>query len=75
MSRGLVDPYTGATPDLFAESLALVGSVDTVIRQVERLLRRLPAQWLFAWTYNGLVPHAALLRSIEFHTRGLPRVA
>ena len=30
--------------------------------------------WLFAWTYNGLVPHAALMRSIElFATRVLPR--
>lgn len=33
------------------------------------------ADRLFAWTYNGLIPHAALMRSIElFATRVLPRV-
>jgi alkanesulfonate monooxygenase SsuD/methylene tetrahydromethanopterin reductase-like flavin-dependent oxidoreductase (luciferase family) len=75
-SRGLADPQTGEPPDLFAEGLALVGSPDTVARQLERLLARLPLRWLFAWTYNGLVPHAALMRSIElFWTRVLPRVA
>jgi alkanesulfonate monooxygenase SsuD/methylene tetrahydromethanopterin reductase-like flavin-dependent oxidoreductase (luciferase family) len=75
-SRGLADPDTGERPDLFAESLALVGSPDTVTRQLERLLGRLPVRWLFAWTYNGLIPHAALMRSIElFWTRVLPRVA
>ncbi|MFQ5699512.1 MAG: LLM class flavin-dependent oxidoreductase [Myxococcota bacterium] len=74
-SRGLPDPDTGEAPDLFAESLALVGSADTVARQLERLLGRLPAQWLFAWTYNELIPHPLLLRSIErFWTQVLPRV-
>jgi alkanesulfonate monooxygenase SsuD/methylene tetrahydromethanopterin reductase-like flavin-dependent oxidoreductase (luciferase family) len=74
-SRGLIDPRTGEKPDLFADSLALVGSPDTVARQLERLLARLPVRWLFAWTYNGLVPHAALMRSIElFWTEVLPRV-
>ncbi len=75
-SRGLADPRTGERPDLFAEGLALVGAPDTVTRQLERLLARLPVRWLFAWTYNGLVPHAALMRSIElFWTTVLPRVA
>ncbi len=75
-SRGLEHPETGATPDLFAEGLALVGSVDTVTRQLERLVARLPVRWLFAWTYNGLVPHERLMRSIErFATQVLPRVA
>src|SRR5512135_3282441 len=64
-SKGLADPQTGATPDLMAESLLLVGSVDTVTRQLEALLRRLPTQWLFAWTYNGLIAHDTLMRSIE----------
>jgi alkanesulfonate monooxygenase SsuD/methylene tetrahydromethanopterin reductase-like flavin-dependent oxidoreductase (luciferase family) len=74
-SRGLAHPETGDAPDLFAESLVLVGSVDTVARQLERLRARLPVRWLFAWTYNGLVPHGRLLRSIEsFATRVLPRV-
>jgi alkanesulfonate monooxygenase SsuD/methylene tetrahydromethanopterin reductase-like flavin-dependent oxidoreductase (luciferase family) len=74
-SRGLGDPETGEVPELRASSLALVGSVDTVTRQLERLLARLPARWLFAWTYNGLIPHAQLMWSIEqFATRVLPRV-
>jgi alkanesulfonate monooxygenase SsuD/methylene tetrahydromethanopterin reductase-like flavin-dependent oxidoreductase (luciferase family) len=74
-SRGLDDPAGGERPDLFDAGLALVGSVDTVARQLERLRGRLPVDWLFAWTYNGLVPHAALMRSIElFATRVLPRV-
>jgi alkanesulfonate monooxygenase SsuD/methylene tetrahydromethanopterin reductase-like flavin-dependent oxidoreductase (luciferase family) len=74
-SRGMADPDTGAMPDLFAESLALVGSVDTVTRQLEKLLQRLPAQWLFGWTYNGLIPHGALMKSIEaFATKVLPRL-
>jgi hypothetical protein len=50
--------------------------VDTVTRQLEALLERLPARWLFAWTYNALIPHSALLRSIDaFATKVLPRVA
>jgi alkanesulfonate monooxygenase SsuD/methylene tetrahydromethanopterin reductase-like flavin-dependent oxidoreductase (luciferase family) len=75
-SQGLADPATGMAPDLFASSLALVGSVDSVTRQLERLLDRLPVSWLFAWTYNGLIPHGKLMRSIErFATEVLPRVA
>jgi hypothetical protein len=62
-------------PDLFAEGLALVGSVETVARQLDGLLTRLPVDWLFAWIYNGLIPHAALLRSLDlFATRVLPLV-
>ena len=69
------DPATGARADLFGDCLALVGTADTVTRQLERLLARLPARWLFAWTYNGLIPHAKLMRSIErFATEVLPRV-
>jgi alkanesulfonate monooxygenase SsuD/methylene tetrahydromethanopterin reductase-like flavin-dependent oxidoreductase (luciferase family) len=75
-SKGLTDPDTGVAPDLMAESLLLVGSVDTVTRQLEALLRRLPAQWIFAWTYNGLIRHATLMRSIErFWTKVLSRFA
>lgn len=72
----LPDPDTGEAPDMFGEGLAFVGSVDTVTRQLERLLDRLPAQWVFAWTYNGLIPHRRLLSSIEaFQTKVVPRVA
>ena len=74
-ARGLADPATGAQPDLFAEGLALVGSVETVARQLEGLRARLPVDWLFAWIYNGLMPQAAVLRSLElFATRVLPLV-
>ena len=41
----------------------------------ERLRARLPVDWLFAWIYNGLLPHTAVLRSLElFATRVLPLV-
>ncbi|HVN86124.1 MAG TPA: LLM class flavin-dependent oxidoreductase [Candidatus Binatia bacterium] len=74
-AQGLRDPDTGEVPDLLSHSLALVGSVDTVCRQLERLQRRLPARWLFAWTYNALIPHSRLMRSLElFATQVLPRV-
>jgi alkanesulfonate monooxygenase SsuD/methylene tetrahydromethanopterin reductase-like flavin-dependent oxidoreductase (luciferase family) len=75
-ARGLADPDTGEAPDLLSNHLALVGSVDTVCRQLEGLLHRLPARWLFAWTYNALIPHPKLMRSIElFATQVLPRVS
>ncbi len=76
-AQGLAHPETGQAPgDLLAEGLALVGTVDSVTRQLERLIERLPTRWLFAWTYNGLIPHGALMKSIElFQTKVLPRVA
>jgi alkanesulfonate monooxygenase SsuD/methylene tetrahydromethanopterin reductase-like flavin-dependent oxidoreductase (luciferase family) len=75
-SQGLADPTSGGTADLMGDNLALVGTVDSVTRQLERLLRRLPAQWLFNWTYNGLIPHPKLMKSIEaFATKVLPRLA
>lgn len=74
-SRGLVDPDTGELPDILGQSLALVGSIDTVTRQLEALRKRLPVRWLFAWTYNGLVPHDRIMHSLyRFATRVLPRV-
>jgi alkanesulfonate monooxygenase SsuD/methylene tetrahydromethanopterin reductase-like flavin-dependent oxidoreductase (luciferase family) len=73
-SKGLAHPETGEMPDMLGDSLALVGTVDTVCRQLERLLARLPARWLFAWIYNGLIPHGKLMKSIElFATEVLPR--
>jgi alkanesulfonate monooxygenase SsuD/methylene tetrahydromethanopterin reductase-like flavin-dependent oxidoreductase (luciferase family) len=70
-----VDLRTGEGADLVAESLLLVGSPDTVTRQLERLIARLPFEWLFCWTYNALIPHAALMHSIDlFHRRVLARV-
>lgn len=75
-ARGLIDAESGEEADLFADGLALVGSVDTVCRQLESLLDRLPVRWLFLWIYNGLAPHARLMQSIErFWTDVLPRFA
>jgi alkanesulfonate monooxygenase SsuD/methylene tetrahydromethanopterin reductase-like flavin-dependent oxidoreductase (luciferase family) len=75
-SQGLGDPDSGQMPELRASGLALVGSPDSVCRQLEALLTRLPVRWLFAWTYNGLIPHTKLMRSIElFATKVLPRIA
>ena len=76
--RGMIDPDTGEYPsaqEMIDLGYALVGSVDTVCRRLESMLKRLPVQWIFAWTFNGLVPHAALLRTIErWQTKVLPKV-
>jgi len=35
-----------------------------------------PVEWIFAWTFNALIPHAKLMRSIElYQTRVLPGLA
>jgi hypothetical protein len=55
--------------------LALVGSVDTVRRQLDAMRSRLPVDWLFAWMYNGVIDNARLLDTIERFGRdvvGLP---
>ena len=76
--RGMLDPETGEAPtaeEAIAKGYALVGTVDTVTRSLEALKRKLPVDWLFAWTHNTLVPHAKLMRSIElFSTKVLPQV-
>jgi alkanesulfonate monooxygenase SsuD/methylene tetrahydromethanopterin reductase-like flavin-dependent oxidoreductase (luciferase family) len=78
-AKGLADPDGGDGGDMadpFTQGLSLVGTVDSVTRQLEQLLERLPAQWVFAWTYNGLIPHPKLMHSIEaFYTKVLPRVS
>jgi alkanesulfonate monooxygenase SsuD/methylene tetrahydromethanopterin reductase-like flavin-dependent oxidoreductase (luciferase family) len=62
--------------EMMDRGMLLVGSPDTVSRQLERLLSDTPVRWLFAWTYNGLVPHEKVLRSLElFATKVLPRFA
>ncbi|HTO71381.1 MAG TPA: LLM class flavin-dependent oxidoreductase [Myxococcota bacterium] len=75
--HGLADPDGGPpAEDALADGLALVGSPDTVTRQLEGLKKRLPTQWIFAWNYISLIPNALQLRSIErFWTHVLPRVA
>lgn len=73
--KGLPHPETGAMPDLLNDGLALVGSPSTVARQLEGLFNRLPSRWIFAWEWNGLIPHDKLMRSIElFATEVVPKV-
>jgi len=75
-SKGLDDPTTGEPADLWSNGLAFVGTVDTVTRQVEHLIKRLPIRWVFAWMYNGLMPHDRLMKTIElFWTKVMPRVS
>jgi len=77
--KGVMDPVTGVAPtaeESVEKGYALVGTVDTVTRNFERIKRRLPVDWLFCYTYNSLVPHAILMKSIErFWTEVMPRVA
>ncbi len=77
--RGLQDPVTGgfmSSEDVVAQGYALVGTVDTVIRGLEANMRRQQVDWLFCYTYNALVPHAVLMKSIErFWTQVMPRFA
>jgi hypothetical protein len=72
--------HPGLAPARPEESIekgyALVGTVDTVTRTLEKLRRRLPIEWVFCYTYNSLVPHDVLMKTIErFWTEVLPRVA
>jgi alkanesulfonate monooxygenase SsuD/methylene tetrahydromethanopterin reductase-like flavin-dependent oxidoreductase (luciferase family) len=75
--RGLQDPKTGAylsAEDAVREGYVLAGTVDTVLRGMEANMRRQTVDWVFCYTYNGLVPHEVLMRSIEaFYTRDMPR--
>ena len=55
--------------------MLLVGTVDSVTRQLEAMVSHDPVDWLFAWQFNGLIPHDKLMRSLElFATKVLPRV-
>jgi alkanesulfonate monooxygenase SsuD/methylene tetrahydromethanopterin reductase-like flavin-dependent oxidoreductase (luciferase family) len=75
--RGFTEPGKQemlSVPEQLERGLVLVGSPDTVSRQVETILKDTPMKWLFAWTYNGLIPHDKILRSLElFSTKVLPR--
>ena len=66
----------GNFEDLYERDFELVGSPDTVSRKIERLQKELDVRFILLWTYNGLVPHAKLMRSIElFATQVMPRFA
>ena len=77
--RGMQDPNTGTflTPEeAVREGYILAGSIDTVIRGVEANMKRQNVDWIFCYTYNGLIPHRKLMSSIErFYTNVLPRFA
>lgn len=54
------------TPEVMHErGLMWVGSPSTVRRQVEQTLERLPLKYVMAWQYNGLMPRAAIAKSME----------
>lgn len=77
--RGLQDPKTGQFPtpeEAIKEGYVLAGTVDTVIRGIEANLKRQQVDWIFCYTYNALIPHATLMKSIEcFWTEVMPRFA
>jgi alkanesulfonate monooxygenase SsuD/methylene tetrahydromethanopterin reductase-like flavin-dependent oxidoreductase (luciferase family) len=54
-----------ALEEMLENGMLLVGSPATVRRQLDRLRADTPVRWLFAWQYNGLVPHEKLLRSLD----------
>ena len=71
-NRGLTDPDTGEMLDaeqMFDLGLVLVGTRDTVRRQLDAMRKRLPVDWLFAWMYNGVLDHARLSHTIEHFGR------
>ena len=54
------------TPEVMHErGLMWVGSPSTVRWQVEQTLERLPLKYVMAWQYNGLMPRAAIAKSME----------
>jgi alkanesulfonate monooxygenase SsuD/methylene tetrahydromethanopterin reductase-like flavin-dependent oxidoreductase (luciferase family) len=75
--RGLAAPGESGpltVPDLRERGLLLVGSPETVTRQLDLLFKQAPIDYLVAWQYISLIPNDALKRSIElFATKVLPR--
>jgi alkanesulfonate monooxygenase SsuD/methylene tetrahydromethanopterin reductase-like flavin-dependent oxidoreductase (luciferase family) len=76
--QGMKDPDTGVFPDIeevLSNGYALVGSEDTVCRQLEVLANRLPLNWLFCWMFSGLIDNEQNKRSLDrYMTKILPRV-
>jgi alkanesulfonate monooxygenase SsuD/methylene tetrahydromethanopterin reductase-like flavin-dependent oxidoreductase (luciferase family) len=77
--RGMQDPKTGEflpPEEAVKRGYILAGTVDTVIRGMEANMKRQPVDWVFCYTYNGLIPHGTLMKSIEaFQTKVMPRFA
>jgi alkanesulfonate monooxygenase SsuD/methylene tetrahydromethanopterin reductase-like flavin-dependent oxidoreductase (luciferase family) len=56
------------TPEVMHErGLLWVGSPETVRRQVRQTLERLPLKYVMAWQYNGLMPRAAIAKSLRLY--------
>jgi alkanesulfonate monooxygenase SsuD/methylene tetrahydromethanopterin reductase-like flavin-dependent oxidoreductase (luciferase family) len=56
------------TPEVMHErGLMWVGSPDTVRRQVEQTLERLPLRYVMAWQYNGLLPAPTIAKSLDLY--------
>jgi alkanesulfonate monooxygenase SsuD/methylene tetrahydromethanopterin reductase-like flavin-dependent oxidoreductase (luciferase family) len=76
--RLMIDPDTKAAPtpqEMIDLGYVLVGTVDTVCRRFESMLKRLPVEWIFFWAFNGLVSNAAILRTLErWQTQVLPKL-
>jgi alkanesulfonate monooxygenase SsuD/methylene tetrahydromethanopterin reductase-like flavin-dependent oxidoreductase (luciferase family) len=61
------DPRS-VTPEVMHErGLMWVGSPETVRRQVEQTLERLPLKYVMAWQYNGLLPQATIAKSLDLY--------
>ena len=57
-----------------AQGAARGRAFDTVLRALETQQKRQPVDWVFCYTYNSLVPHSVLMKSIEkFWTKVMPR--
>jgi alkanesulfonate monooxygenase SsuD/methylene tetrahydromethanopterin reductase-like flavin-dependent oxidoreductase (luciferase family) len=69
------DPRS-VTPEVMHErGMMWVGSPETVRRQVEQTLERLPLKYVMAWQYNGLIPRKAITKSIElFNDKVLAKI-
>ncbi len=55
--------------------LVLVGTVDTVRRQLDAMRARLPIDWIFAWMYNGVLTNERLMTTIERFAREVTKQA
>jgi alkanesulfonate monooxygenase SsuD/methylene tetrahydromethanopterin reductase-like flavin-dependent oxidoreductase (luciferase family) len=77
--KATMDPDSQRYPtpeEAIEKGYALVGTVDTVTRALEKNMQRQPVDWLFCYTYNALIPHATLMRSVErFWTEVIPKFA
>jgi alkanesulfonate monooxygenase SsuD/methylene tetrahydromethanopterin reductase-like flavin-dependent oxidoreductase (luciferase family) len=77
--RGMQNPKSGEylTPaEAVREGYVLAGTVETVTRGLEANMKRQPVDWIFCYTYNALIPHSVLMKSIErFSTEVMPRFA